>query len=383
MATTRKIALAFAGPGETTVENAADLLNDHLGFGPADADGLPEIPENLEFRLLFPVSEDHLSSGLQAVIDWTDTADIEYEAVIDPDAKQSRKVKAALKYAKHIHENPNVNSGLMDELRAADEEGFETWLVLLWGDDENGDDHAETLLDLASTYEIRALDLTKGLEDIAFAAEDEPLDKEPEPEKPKRSKRKPREELRQDDEPLADEPVEDVKTAYAAGQKGVTAEPGSLEEDVAQAKAKRDKAEPETKVDAALGIVAKALEVLQLTDRTNALLNVAGRVEYRPLTVALGEALETLQERLSAPQSGVGAKPDPSPSDDAEKPRRSRGRPRKDGTAAQPRSPEEKAVKEIWDDDEQDWVRAGRGRIPKGIKTRMVDPSTGEVVNED
>ena len=38
---------------------------------------------------------------------------------------------------------------------------------------------------------------------------------------------------------------------------------------------------------------------------------------------------------------------------------------------------------EIWDEDGQEWVPKGRGRAPKGVPTRLVDPKTGEIVSEN
>lgn len=99
----------------------------------------------------------------------------------------------------------------------------------------------------------------------------------------------------------------------------------------------------------------------------------------------LVEAIDTLpdntsreQMRLRALETGfwlqqtileaVGALPEPE-----EAPKRGRGRPRT-------RSASERAVTEYYDEEAGEWVRAGRGRPPKGAETRKVDPESGAVV---
>jgi hypothetical protein len=37
---------------------------------------------------------------------------------------------------------------------------------------------------------------------------------------------------------------------------------------------------------------------------------------------------------------------------------------------------------EYYDEDAEEWVRKGRGRPPKDAKTRLVDPKTGDVVED-
>ena len=58
------------------------------------------------------------------------------------------------------------------------------------------------------------------------------------------------------------------------------------------------------------------------------------------------------------------------------------GRPRSDGTPARTRSPQQRGVKE-WLNENGEWVKAGRGRLPKNVRTRTVDPKTGDVLSED
>ena len=154
-----------------------------------------------------------------------------------------------------------------------------------------------------------------------------------------------------------------------AGQKADTAEPSQHEAPSEAAP------RPSTSVIEALDVVVQALTMMRMVDEANALINRED-VKYRPLTTALGKALETLQK-------AVQPAPAPSPAEKPASPRKSRGRPRKDGSAAQARSPEERAVKEIYDDDEGEWVRAGRGRIPKGVRSRLVDPKTGDVLDDN
>lgn len=67
--------------------------------------------------------------------------------------------------------------------------------------------------------------------------------------------------------------------------------------------------------------------------------------------------------------------------DDKPAGRRSAGRRRNDGSPAQARTPRERAVQQIWDEEEEAWKPKGRGRPPKGSKIRWIDPKTGEAVD--
>jgi hypothetical protein len=116
-------------------------------------------------------------------------------------------------------------------------------------------------------------------------------------------------------------------------------------------------------------------------DESNATIQLA-EVQYRPLTLALGEAYAVLSDAINHP---APQQPSPEPKDGLDEPEeapRSRGRKRSDGSAAQPRTALQKSVVEIWDEDEETWKRKGRGRVPAGAKTRRVDPDTGDVVAE-
>jgi hypothetical protein len=65
-----------------------------------------------------------------------------------------------------------------------------------------------------------------------------------------------------------------------------------------------------------------------------------------------------------------------------QEPAKTPGRPRKDGQPTQPRTAAEKAKTEVWDEDDQEWKPKGRGRLPKGAVTRLVDPKTGDVIED-
>jgi len=170
------ISVAFAGPADVTPEAIEALLNDYLGFGPDDADGFP-LPSDREIELIFPIREDHLSSGLMNVIEWSGDVDLPFTAVTDK-ADRSKVVANIVEDAAEVIEATNVNAKIIDMLAHAEGEGV---LVLLWGEgDDAGDEDTEMLLDLALAENVKVVDLTAGLDDMTFA--DETPEPEPEPE---------------------------------------------------------------------------------------------------------------------------------------------------------------------------------------------------------
>lgn len=428
MATTeqRRIALAFAGTGESSDENTTALLNDYLGFGPEDKDGFPEIPDDDELDLVIalPVSKEHLDGGLKSVVDWTDYAELAYDVITD--GTTPRGSKAVLDNAENVEEAKNVNETLIEWLQDAKDDGYEPTLVLLWGDDETPDPNAEVLLDRATALEFKVLDLTAGLDTLGFgpedpegAAEPEPEsapEPDPEPEKPARGRR--RRSLEAEEKPLEDRP------------KDPDPEPEPEPEPEKPARASRKKPtvpawedepkdeptpEPENKVDdsAVADIAIKAISVARdakgktISPDIQAFftfnpspenfpnheavrrvaLEFAGAVDALvPNGAEKAEVLRKIQEAMFWANAGIarGSAPAAAPEEGqetAEQPSRGRGRPRSDGSPAQPRTAADKAVTEIWDEAEEKWVKKGRGRLPKDAKTRLVDPETGEPID--
>lgn len=445
---TRSITLAFAGSADSTLENTKDLLGDFLNFEGEDADGFPVLPEELDLQVVLPLTPD-MGNGLLSVFDWTEYADLGYGLLVDETVDKKRKKNSneetALKYAEGDPVVvPNVNPAMIEALREAKEAGRETYLVLLWG--EEGDENSETLLDLADSFGIPALDLTAGLDDLKFTDEDPVEESTPEPEpepepapEPARTRGR-RRSLEVEETPLEEKPEpETPKLDALVAETPAWEEPAAEPEVQTPARRTRAKAEPKAApvtptpedepslqeqiaeaVHATMGdadALTKGIAAKHEAKRREVSPEIRNRVSYHPgndQTVPLHEAVRkaTLdflhlldglvpdgREKALAMTNGEQAMfwanagiarsggttevAEETAQEEAPAPSRGRGRPRKDGSDPQPRTAADKAVTEIWDEDEEAWKPKGRGRTPKGAKTRLVDPVTGDVVEAD
>lgn len=423
--------LAFAGPGESTPENTTALLNDFLGW----AEDGPTDDQYDEVVLLLPLTDSHLSGGLKSVLEWGDEYELAFDAITDGESTD-RVVKKYLKLAENVEETANVNQSLIDALKEnAHESAADPFLVLLWG--EEGDENAEILLDLATSYGIKALDLSAGLDDIAFGEEEEVTEEpvpepepEPEPEKPARRSRRgaaakaeatagtkdegdaefEAKEKANAPDPEPEKPVRRSR-AKKAEEIGPTPEgEPTLQEQIAEAKqVQADKA-------TAAEWAKEQIEKSKNADFDNRfshhpptpeaiIKHAAIREQARAFAQLMEDVLPASREKsvvltkieeamfwanaaiarnISAPgpDGGWDAPRPEAPQETAEEAPKGRGRPRKDGAPAQPRSAAQKAVTEYWDEDDQKWVRMGRGRPPKDVTTRKVDAETGEPLDE-
>jgi hypothetical protein len=388
------ITLAFAGSADIDPENVKDLLNDWLGFGDEDKDGFFE-PSDREINLIFPITREHLSDGLEAVLGWAEKADLPYVAVADN--KRSRATEQFLKDAEETVHVANVTAGVVDLLKKADSAGDEVHVVLLWGDE--GSEQAELLLDAADQAGFKAKDLTAGLDDISFGEqpqaeepEEEPQpepEPEPEPEAPKRGRRRGRrsepEEAEPEEEPLTeDEPEEPKQEEPKRGRRGRKADPEPepeerpVEQDIREQQEDEDleqqvnqaaqKVQRETKPVADkeidLILIGSALEgaynAFRLEDERNAVINQA-EVRFRPLTELLAKALNIVADSVHDKEAEKQQAPATQAEEKTEEPeeqssgRRRRGRPR-----------DESKTFAFLVDDEGNYSRRGRGRIPAG-----------------
>lgn len=410
--------LAFAGPGDSTLENTTALLNDFLGWG---NDG-PTDDQYDDAILLFPLTDDHLSEGLKGVLEWADEYELAFDAVTDG-SSTDRTVKKYLKLAENTHENSSVNNTVIDVLKAeAEDNDAEPFLILLWG--EEGDENSEILLDLATSHGIKALDLSAGLDDIAFGDEEvaeEPApapepEPEPEPEKPARRSRRTAVKEEPAEEPeVAEKPAVAPVRRKKAEEIGPTPEnEPTLQEQIATAqvaeaaKQKKDQEWAKEQIEKAKAAdfnnrfehhppkddeTIKAHENVRAQARAFAQtmedLLPSGREKAVVLT-KIEEAMfwanaaiarnGTAKDALLVAQKAWEAVAD-EPQEASAEPAKGRGRPRKDGNPTQTRTAAQKAVTEYWDEDDQKWVRMGRGRPPKDVKTRKVDAETGEPID--
>lgn len=365
----RNILLGFAGPGEVTPASVKDLLRDKLKLGPEDKHGLPTFPDGVDaIKVVMPVSDDYLTKTMDVVLGWVDYADLPLDVVYDEETRKNRKILAE---ADELIEARNVASAMIEHLVTAKKNGDEPWLIVAWGDE--GDDHTEMLVELASVKKIKMLDLTRGLDDLRIegydATEPEP---EPEEEKPTRRRRTAKTAEHQPDGSgaIAEEPDKPAprrgrprKTAETSPAPAEDTDSGSLDEDVARGRQAAQKATSgpvNENEDVVLRALTDARWLVRSLDSAHAAMTRRETPEASALYRLLEQAIETYQP----PVKSAG------------------GRPRRDGSPAQARGPEGRAVKEYLNEDGE-WVRAGRGRLPKGVKTRTVDPKTNEVLSQD
>lgn len=407
------ITIAVAGSGSTTADNLADLLNDFLGFGEEDADGFYGASDR-EITLILPAGDAWSNKELHKVVEWSAKADLPYLVILEDGATEKGFVKKTLADADgaDIKGVPagTVGQALLEALADEMANDVETYLVLLYGDDEDGPGEViEDLLEAALDQGIPVKDLTEGLDDIKFAEED-PTDvarglhddpepePEPEPEKPARRRGR----AKAEEQAVAEEPLE---------------EPAKVSADEARAAAKRAKEEGEARkaevlaktnanltedlphdrhsqtslqagyvsilaedLTSILEVVKYATAYFGAEDTTNAAVNLAPEVQYRPLTRALAEVQENLGAILSqeTPSEAAGstetaekAPEVPQEPEAAAAPRKSRGRPRADGTPAQPKDPNEPTIT-VFEDEDGNLTKAGRGRPPKGQKRTKI-----------
>lgn len=438
--------IAFAGSGESTLENTKALLNDYFNFGPEDDEGFPEVSDDLNLRVILPISDEHATESVMTVFDWTEYADVNYEGVLDEDTalskRQSKNVKDLVKYA---NEDPdqvkNVNAEIIEALKADQKDGREVYLFLFWG--ESGDENSEILLDLASAADIKVKDMTAGLDDLSFedpmggsAEPEKEPEEEPEPEPAPRRRGRARQPLAEEDKPLEDKPEKEPEVEEKPARrtrKAAAAKPEPKAEEPDDKVAREEAVDEEAnarfnmpKVDDhntatrqdAEDVLVKALALKHEAKAKSVSADISNRAGYHkatdetaPLHTAVRKATQDFMHILdgllpdgrekslaltnaeqamfwaNAAVARAGApladeQPSGEGQEEKSEPSRGRGRPRKDGEPTKPRTAAEKAVKEIWNEEDEVWERAGRGRIPRGVKTRLVDPKTGDVVDE-
>lgn len=379
--------VAFAGTSKVNKQNVESLLNDYFHDLGTD-----------DVTLVFPAAKTHLKGGLLTAYDWVLDAEVEYGWTAIHDGTHSKDVDHLLEFAvDSVEVSTNVNGGIIEYLDEAKQDDKDVALILIYG--EEGDKDTETLLDLATSAGIPVLDLSAGLDELRFTEDEEeaPPAPEPEPEpeeKPARRTRgrartqKVEEEALTDEDVKKDDPEPEEKPARRRSSTK-TKEKVLLAKPVAPTSTPRAEGNPEVtaaakdvpeEIVSALEAVADAVAALGFSDRANKIFY--GRTDdadEASLLVRITRAHEVLTEFASGQRtSGVeeSQKADAAPS-------RGRGRPRNDGEPTRTRTAAQKAVTEVWNEDDEVWERKGRGRIPKGVKTRLVDPKTGEEVEPD
>jgi hypothetical protein len=361
------IALAIAGQADIAYDNVEALLNDWLGFGEPDDEGIYEQPES-PVEVYFPVTGGHWSDGLDTVVDWSATAGLNFNAVIESDHDD---VKAILEDTDAVLEAEDVNKALIDVLVNGKSKGFDVYLLLLWGDE--GDPNSEELLSLADEAGIPVKDLSGGLDDIVFA-EDPSDDAEPEPEpepeaKPSRSQRRRKEavaeELPDEAEELTEADVDPEPAAKPKRSRSKKSEPGpltegqtTLEEQIAQAAHER-RIPTTIEVEGLADDDPLKMALVLTEERARELVREEVGAFLLAVVMDLGliaPAVEGTGAVLSPSEPEVAEEDAPAPATRSGR----GGRPRKDGSPAQPQK------KGYLVDEEGNYSRRGRGKPRKG-----------------
>jgi hypothetical protein len=362
----RNILLGFAGPGKVTETNIDDLLNDYL-----------ELYDDV--RVVIPASDEYLSKTVLMLLDWTVDSKIPYEAVYDV---ETRKNKRILDGSKGEIEARNVSLGLVDRL-SAPEADEEVRLIVAYGEESEADEATEKLVDLAQTKGIKVLDLTSGLDDLHLGDdEDEQTEPEPEPEPRRRRTAK--------DKSLDDEPEQAPRPRRGKPREKPAEAPESVQEESVEAEVSRarHRAQTTTQVadkplpvgaDVVLHALTSSLSLVHSLDCAHAAMTLKPEVEPSALYKLLGEAIE---KYTGSTEADLVTDPEEIQAEEPEDVSPKGGRPRKDGTPARKRTAAQRGVKE-WQDEDGNWHKQGRGRPPKGVPMRTVDPKTGDVISED
>jgi hypothetical protein len=367
----RNILLGFAGPGKVTHNTVKDLLKDYLSLGAEDTDGVPAYPEDVdEIRVVIPAGDKYLTPSVLLLLEWAaDYAKLPYEAVWDFETDLNQEI---LDESDKEIEATNVSMALVDRLVEGVKNGVEVTLVVAWGDPQAASDETtELLVDLASAKGLAVKGIDQGMDDLHFGVDPEPEPEEkptrrgrrtaPQPdageEKPRARRGKPRESAEKPSEP-----------AEAVQEESVEAESSHAR----QKAQKAAEVTPRPEGDVIMRALQDARWMVRSLDNTHAAMS--GREEAVPCE--LHRKLEEAIEKYDVLRRTTAPAPEP------EEPAPSRGgRPRSDGSPAQPRTARQQGKKE-WQDEEGTWHRQGRGRIPKGVPTRTVDPKTEEVISE-
>ncbi|MFJ1700383.1 hypothetical protein ACIOHC_35930 [Streptomyces sp. NPDC088252] len=353
------LTIAFAGQAANAKSNVNALVSDFLHLGSPDSEGYFEKPDRwgtLTFYVLAPDETLPLPDGLKHALNTV--LSIEDSKIYLLTGKNPGDELARYDaYVDKILSFDDPLSELIDILSEAPR----PHLLMNW-DEADADD--EQLINLAHQHTtIRVADLVQGLTAIVPDIEDEPEEEEsPEPEPEERPARRGRNRKQEPEE--LDEEQEDLDEKPTRPVPEQTPKPAAatLEEEISTAQraitqsaiAVGDVTVPADLLREVLAVLTAAGVYMSATDTANAAKNLAGDVRHSPLTEELGKQAEALSAALRTEESYEKALKDTAP----EKAKR---------------KPAGKAAKVVWDDDAQEWKKAGRGRPRAGARTGFMD----------
>lgn len=336
------IAVIVAGSGDTNESEISDLLEDYLG-------------DWEEVSLIVPLDKDLFTDAVKDALSWYD----DDENVITVQTNGASMSRAAAK----VGGDPPEKVETFEEVFDDPFEGFdkvEFLVALPESDAEDFETHVawvEAALDSKSVKDgITVKNLCRALDDVVLeeTTEEEP-EPEPEPEKPARKRRSRTKKVEEDPEPEPEPEPEKPKRRSRA-----------------------KKVEPEeTKAED----ISRELAGSDVHDDVSAAVHESGSLDkflpeadiavLRSLYSALGMALDALQPATEGVPAPEPAEPPAEPEKADSGPKRGRGRPRTNFE-----------VKQVWDEDAEEWVPHPRGRTPKGTKWRKFNTDTEEVLDE-
>lgn len=348
------LTLAVAGHAPNSQANIEALLSDWLRLGAPDREGYYSRPPRFKQITVYALLTDgEVPPGLLPALNLLPFVDdTRFEVVTD---RVTGDVARWAKTADGVHTSTDPASTLLDLLS----EARSPRLLINW-DDTDADD--EALVQAAhESGKIRVLDLVEGLVEIV---PDDPEEEEaqeeapPEPARPARRK-KPEvleevvEELDEEEPPAAKRPAR-VEPLPHDRTEADTAPEAPVQTTLPTADAFAIKREL---VERVYGALVLAADYHHYDDCMRAIL--AGKAVEKPESGPLTAELTTSAELLRTILFGEV------PYEQAV-------------TATATQKPTGKPYKVIWDEDEKEWRKAGRGRVRTGTRVGMMD-SQGNV----
>lgn len=353
---TTEITMAIGGHADNDRRNIEALLTDWLKLAAPDEEGYYELPDRFESLTIYVLLTDgEIPKGIKPALDLVSSIDgaklhLVTDEVTGPIAKWTGSVDK-------VHETDDPFETLVDLLA----EPKSSYLFINWDEQDPDDDQ---LIKLAHKHKtIRVCDLIQGLQQILPGDEDdeddEPQDEqeeEQEAKKPAPRTRKSKQEvldLDPEEQELDEKPLPATEKKQEAPQAKAASNASSLEEEVAAAQrqvtatlTKGERVISRELLGTIYGILNEAGDYLLFADRMNALKNRANETKQSPLTEAVAQVCEQVRVLWM---------------DDA------------DDAPEKPTEPVGKTYKAVWDEDENTWKKAGRGRVRAGVRTAQID----------
>lgn len=344
------LTMAIAGHAENDPVNVKMLLSDWLRLGAPDREGYYDKSSVYDTITLYALlTEDAIPQGLKGVLDILPFVDgVQFEIVTGrtvTDGSDVDKWSATADDTHTVDDPLEYTISLLEKARVKR-------LLINWDESDADDD---LLIRRAHTGSIPVYDLVYGMTEITPdnpELESAPAP-EPEPEQPKPKTRRTRrmaEELREEPEELPDTSP-DVTEPQAQA-------PSGPEEPKQMTIATGEITIPANTLREIVTTLDRAALYLRAVDAQEAARHLKEVKENSPLATALGEHVKGLNMLLHPElnYSSVVAK-------------------------QKSANPWGVATKVIWDDEKQEWKKAGRGRVRAGTRTGMMD--IAGIVRED